>query len=661
MKIRFKGWESEGLRSPDVRLELIQPHQAKTAAILIQMPNGTGKTSTLELLKATLSGTAKNWNREQIEAFRPSSDQRDSGIDIGSFRCFLLLDDRELMIEMNLNFGTGLVKYISVGPDLGGKIDGYKVPQSARWFFEEQFLDLVIFDGEFASNLLDKESSVATAAVSTLAQLYRLQDASRYARGRYKELIDKREPAGSKAQLKQEKNKLNFLNERKSEVEEKEKKLAKKATDFSVRINNLEQEKKEEASSLENDRLALEELESDFKSAEDSIRNTERDLASIFRIPALVDSYFKDDLDRFLDGLETAKLPPSISKQFFVELVEKDDCICGRKLTSVEKEYIRDNTELYLGEETVGVLNLLKSQIGQNAQMRAGLSRDFKTLIRELDEKEDKQLQARSAMQEFVDSRSKGVNSSQREAVIAKLKVELDNTEKLLEMFKEPKSSSSDDKLVSIPEISRRIAKLEESLARRTNSVVLNEKTQILESICEDALKRANLKIKGELVEKGNSQLSKILRRSPLKIKKIEDHVVLEGQDGASSGQKLSVGYVLMGLLLERGSHSIPFFVDSPANSIDPGVSREIATIIPELCDQFIGLVIGTDRDDFVKPLCNASPSYQLLTLFKNTQEDVQELSSVPSDEVTTTKRFSLVKSEKFFWSFDRTIDDEDE
>ena len=183
MKIRFKGWESEGLRSPDVRLELIQPHQAKTAAILIQMPNGTGKTSTLELLKATLSGTAKNWNREQIEAFRPSSDQRDSGVDIGIFRCFLLLDDRELMIEMNLNFGTGLVKYISVGPDLGGKIDGYKVPQSARWFFEEQFLDLVIFDGEFASNLLDKESSVATAAVSTLAQLYRLQDASRYARG----------------------------------------------------------------------------------------------------------------------------------------------------------------------------------------------------------------------------------------------------------------------------------------------------------------------------------------------------------------------------------------------------------------------------------------------------------------------------------------------
>ena len=51
MNIEIKGWKSEGLRCPDVDFNL---DKNKRLITLIQMPNGTGKTTTLKLLKQCL-------------------------------------------------------------------------------------------------------------------------------------------------------------------------------------------------------------------------------------------------------------------------------------------------------------------------------------------------------------------------------------------------------------------------------------------------------------------------------------------------------------------------------------------------------------------------------------------------------------------------------
>ena len=54
MRIEVAGWCGEGLRCPDTAVELVRDGRVPQVS-LIQMPNGTGKTTTLELLKATLS------------------------------------------------------------------------------------------------------------------------------------------------------------------------------------------------------------------------------------------------------------------------------------------------------------------------------------------------------------------------------------------------------------------------------------------------------------------------------------------------------------------------------------------------------------------------------------------------------------------------------
>ena len=75
MRIEIAGWESEGLRCPDVAVDLRRGGQVPSVS-LVQMPNGTGKTTTLELLNAALSGSAQDWRPEQVRGYRRAAKAR---------------------------------------------------------------------------------------------------------------------------------------------------------------------------------------------------------------------------------------------------------------------------------------------------------------------------------------------------------------------------------------------------------------------------------------------------------------------------------------------------------------------------------------------------------------------------------------------------------
>jgi DNA sulfur modification protein DndD len=75
------GWSASGLRCPDHEVNLCLPdnHFLPYPVTLVQMPNGTGKTTTLTMLRAALSGSAKEWNSEKIRALRRSGDSATFG------------------------------------------------------------------------------------------------------------------------------------------------------------------------------------------------------------------------------------------------------------------------------------------------------------------------------------------------------------------------------------------------------------------------------------------------------------------------------------------------------------------------------------------------------------------------------------------------------
>ena len=71
-KFRIIGWTAEGLRCPDHSVSFRKNDSTIYKISLLQMPNGTGKTTLLDLLRAALSGSAitDSWSQGKIKGFK---------------------------------------------------------------------------------------------------------------------------------------------------------------------------------------------------------------------------------------------------------------------------------------------------------------------------------------------------------------------------------------------------------------------------------------------------------------------------------------------------------------------------------------------------------------------------------------------------------------
>lgn len=66
MNLNILGWKCEGLRCPDFNVEINE--RGNNSSTFFQMPNGTGKTTTLRLLKRSLYN--HEFKSSEIEEFK---------------------------------------------------------------------------------------------------------------------------------------------------------------------------------------------------------------------------------------------------------------------------------------------------------------------------------------------------------------------------------------------------------------------------------------------------------------------------------------------------------------------------------------------------------------------------------------------------------------
>ena len=104
--LRILSWSAEGLRCPNHTVTLgDESHIHKVS--LIQMPNGVGKTTTLRLLRAALSGEA-SWSPDEVREFRKRTPRNRRG----QFSVVLLTNqNRRLTIVMKFDFSNGEVSF----------------------------------------------------------------------------------------------------------------------------------------------------------------------------------------------------------------------------------------------------------------------------------------------------------------------------------------------------------------------------------------------------------------------------------------------------------------------------------------------------------------------------------------------------------------------
>ena len=654
MKIEIIGWKTKGLRCPDMNISLLSGVNPGHVS-LIQMPNGTAKTTTLNLIRAAMNGEADKWNAEKVKSFRRVNKFNSRG----TFVLNLRFDEKPLTFELTFNFEEGKVDYSTTSPSLGGMTPKWEPPLGLYRFFNQKFVQLFIFDGEFAKDLLDSNKTHASQAIDSLFQLYLLDE--------IKEFIDKhwnqatKNQASSQQGLTRQQNKVNGLRERIKKLEAKAAQQQEQLNNIEIDIKHLETKIDEYNSHNQDLYQQLTENKEEKGKAEEEVKSRITDIMMQIRQPQYLHESFTDSLVELKDKLDKAKLPEKTSRQFFIDLLEEEKCICGRELDCETREEIQRRANLYLSDDTTAFLNSLKEDIrnkliSENSENMVDLlTKNLEGLKIDIEIRQYAETRCRDIEHQLTDQGDTQLKSWQ--ASLDDKKIKKNDIERLLEKINRPSNHTDNpknyEKILCLKSLKKWLEEDERELAKISHRVELTKKKQILQKIIDESLKKAKIKLTDSLIEDCNVFLDIVLERDPIYIDKIEKSLAIKGQKEASMGQTLSVGYTFLITLLDRGQHKFPLVVDSPANAIDATVRREIAKQIPQLCHQFIALTISTEREGFTDTLDNKSDSTKFITVFRKTKGTKKLLKTLPSQGVTQTENCVIVEGKEYFNKFD--------
>ena len=652
--LRILGWKAAGLRCPDHEIDLVGSQDRPFRISLIQMPNGTGKTTTLELLRAALSGSLQG--SPNIERFR----KKDLEGEHGKFEARLQLNGRPLTMTLEFDFDLGMVDYKTTWAS--GQERGFAPPAPLRRFMNEAFVNFFIFNGELADDLLDPEKTDAGKAVESLFQVHLLAQMAEKI-GEYWErktegsARDQKGLTRSRNNLSRWKKRLKFLETRKQELESSLDKINKQ-------IENQRQKYREALARHFIREDTLKKKEEQVATLRVTLAETTRSVLDEMRNPQALSPTFAHDMLEFKSSLDRVKLPESAAREWFEELSKEDECVCGRPIDETIQEVIRERADKYLGSDDIFLLNRIKSDIsdtlGPSIRQPA---EELNGRIEELAEQSRNHLFANNELallrQEAKESDPAVKRASEE---MSRLESRHGEMRRELDKFQDDAENQPADRLKKIaPEqtfsvsiAKKRVEAFEKEVAQRTETLDLKRKRDILVRIIERARGQAKQAIADEIRDKTNERIAELMPNNSVQVDKVEDALLLHGQAGGSAGENLSVGYAFLATLFNRAHHhQLPFVVDSPVVPIDGHIRPTIGNLLPRLTGQVVAFVISTEREGFLPSLERASDyEIQFITLFRRGSARLEDRISALPSSVEKTKDGYLVAGREFFTDF---------
>ncbi len=601
MKIELLGWKAEGLRAPDIEVNLEKNDGSVARVSLLQMPNGTGKTTTLNCLRAAMDGSAESWPEDRVKSYREINGSRDQGLFVATLRVH---DTQKIIVEMTFHFNEGVVTYKTT---VGSKTeDNYSPPPEVRRYLDPRFSKLLFFDGEMANNLIDgKGTTSASQIIDTFYGLYHLSELKENARLSY-ELHEKRAGAKGAAQLTK-------LIGRRNSLREKSQQLKHQAETQEARLVVLRHESARINVELE------EHLLKSGQFREEEIRvQEERDQASsrlegafhqvdlIFPDPFAIWPPLAAEVHDLVESLDRLKLTAQSSRLFLEDLVHESVCVCDRTMDSAARTSILKRADQTLEDAVNAYLKSLKRQIQPYAKESPSV---FGEAVDRIVAADDDLSKAGNALENIrVRAAATGDEEvGKKKDQLEKIQEEIDALESSVETARRFTKTGDDEHCGCIDYFEKRLKEAENELARLSGTRDLKHRTDTLIQVIDAAYKQAHALLKDDVVRRANERLLQILRYNPVQIRDIGESVQLEGRGGASVGQTLAVGYVFLAGLLYEGGNQFPLVVDSPVGSLDDEARKELGGLIPILVKQMVGFVIATERKWFVDPLADAS------------------------------------------------------
>jgi DNA sulfur modification protein DndD len=600
MNIRILGWEYTNIRRiNNLLIDLTKSSSTPYKISLIMMPNGTGKTTTINLMRAVLDGSAVSWDKDKVLEFKPQHGYINNGI----FRLIIKINDNIFHLLLCLDYENGRATYKTSQTGLGGLVDGLIYPYQLSGVFNQQFVSRFVFDGEQAKKTLSSDNDEAEKAITYLYQINELdnlknkidlivkQTQENNTRGMTKQSL-----SYAKTQMEKKHKILLGLEKKKTSLEKRRIELTAKKEGYIERISNIissDSKLKEDKMKLDNDKIET----------NGYIRQNISNILNKMREPFNVHECFDYRMKILSDKMQKLKLPKTMSKEFFNELANSANCICGHSIGEEEKKHILDNAANFLGEDQLVALNAIKDKLKNYV-----VSDEFNSEIENLNENVRKLEDIDAGLTRLsIQLREQGnveIDNLNNELDALENQLTEDNKEyKILTNTDKSSSQINDENNIKLADIAYKQS--QENYNKATNTFSLYQRAEKIKIYLDNIRDSALKKLKIRILNKTNSKISNIIKSEKIMIERIDGNLVLRNRKAVSEGQTLAIAYSYIGSLFEESSYRFPFIIDSPALSLDLSVRKEISEILPALFEQLIIFVISSEVLNFADSFYN--------------------------------------------------------
>jgi DNA sulfur modification protein DndD len=639
----------------------LKDRSSGAAVNLIQMPNGTGKTTIIELIIGTLTGNAKNWTSTEVSDFQGSNT-----IDEGEFKLTLRVEDsgqnkNEITLVLNFDFIHNLVSTLTFDDKVGVQ-SGWIIPREIAPFLEEKCVDVFVFKGDKTDDVVTRGKGDAQPAIKTFFGITALEDLQEKIKDAFsaKMLGVNTDRSHERATNKKKKLLDNWVIRQNNLQSKKDKfKKEKKDLDSQFKTANEKYENIIQQVDLVERRVELKEK---MDSAEVKLNDLSRTVVQNLRDPFSFSPSIYNDIDKLKQTLNDLELPGT-SRSFFEQWVKRSDtCICGEELTNDKKKRVLINVESYLASDDINIIEGIKGEVGLD--VLNGASREklddsvsaldaaneeyeisktkFKNHIRELE------AGAHPDSQKIIDDYRKIITKQATNGLLIKsIEKDVPFTDNDLNFPSKCNSLTMADKIVES------LATELGNLANMENIVKAKSKLlKVIDCTAEESL----LKFRSHLISETNIKLRKYLREgSEIEVLNIDKNVQLgwnekEKEKGSGAQNSISI-YSFATSILERADINFPLIVDHPVTNMDSSSRKHIGEKLADISHQFIGFVIDIEKPHFL-PALERNGNVRYVSLFSKiagNRDYIDQLKDQSSDLKYETSNGCISYDKDFF------------
>lgn len=597
----------------------------------VMMANGTGKTTTMTLIKGLLDGSAKNWPVDYVKSFAPTATTGDKG----EFSITVKFDEKQYKYFLSLDYVNGIAKIETQAPPKGRET-GLLLPTAIKGIFTPEFVSRFVFDGEQAKKSMDRTSNEAD---ETIRYLYRLDELDEILAMNMNILTEIQNAEGGSTGTR---GSLSNLRSRQKKVRDHIASLEKKQKQLNGDIARFSQEKIEkekQRQELDKNYEALNKEKNEVIAEQEKNRGNVdvkiTEIVSLVKTPYLVSEGLCNRMYEFGDAMKKLKLPKSSSKDFFTELAYAEKCVCDRCIGEKERDAILKNAERYLGSDHQAVLNNIKSVL-----MGSTYDEHLVAAFEELGKLQEQKTRLNARFADVEDKLIKA-GGPQVEQLQSEIEVLIGQISSAQTQLKIIESKDEDDETLTeennLHKARRADAEYEVKIASTTKTNAALRKKNVVQDLVNEIKTQATSALKEEIIKKANDKISRVIKDDYIEIESIDGYIKLKDREGASDGQTLSIGYCFLGTLFEEAELEFPFVIDSPTGKMDFDKRQAVADIIPVVFNQMIAFVQSAEVKCFAD------------RFYKNT--DTQYLTIVASKD---TEEIAIHKGIAFFDSYQR-------